>query len=149
MAPAARKLTWRFMSRMAGYALVPALPSIRRRLRMICHPLLIVLIADISDIDPGMRHFIDGTIAPSHPLLRIGIVGAGCRIIVPRHHVDNRTLRQHWRRIVGVNVVSHPVEVKVIHVAERALGSIGKYGFEQHRLAAQVHMGLEILQTCG
>ena len=39
-------------------------------------PFLIVVVADIGDIDPGVRHLIDGPIAPSHPLIRIGIVGA-------------------------------------------------------------------------
>src|ERR1041384_8101451 len=38
-------------------------------------PLVVIGLTDISDIHPDVRHFVDRTIAESHPLVGVGIVG--------------------------------------------------------------------------
>src|SRR5262249_48330367 len=64
-------------------------------------------------------------------------------------YVNNSALGKYGSGVVRVDVVRHPVEVEVADVAERALGAIGKNGFEQHRFAAKVHMRLEIFEPSG
>ncbi len=49
--------------------------------------------------------------------------------------MDQRAFGQHPRVVVGIDVVNHPVEVEMIHVAERPLGAVWKR-FEQHGFAA-------------
>src|SRR6516225_6216206 len=51
--------------------LIPKLiSSARRRLTLgvLCHPCLIILVADVGDVDPSVRHLVHGTVAPSDPL---------------------------------------------------------------------------------
>ncbi len=63
--------------------------------------------------------------------------------------MDQRALGQHRRVVVRIDVVDHPVEVEMIHVAECPLGAIRKQRLHQHGLAAQVHMRLEIFEARG
>ena len=55
----------------------------------------------------------------------------------------------HRSRIVGINVIRHPVKVEVIHVADGLHRTVRQDGFQCHSLAAQMHVGLEILQAGG
>src|SRR5262245_7906788 len=43
----------------------------------------VFLVAQVNDVDPCMRHFIDGTVAVANPLVWIGIVLIGSRVVVP------------------------------------------------------------------
>src|SRR5580692_1434173 len=44
-------------------------------------PILVVLLGDVRDVYPRVRHLIDRAIAPAYPLQRIGIVGVRRRIV--------------------------------------------------------------------
>ena len=48
------------------------------------------------------------------------------------------------RRVVGVDVVRHPVEVEVADVADDLRAAVGQNRFDLHRLAAQVEVRLEV-----
>src|SRR5258708_219852 len=50
-------------------------------------PFVVVGVADVGDVHPGVRHFVHRTVAESHPLLRIGIVRVRARVIVPCGYV--------------------------------------------------------------
>ena len=63
--------------------------------------------------------------------------------------MDQRSLRQHRRRFVGVDVVVHPVKVEVIHIAQHPRSPVRQNGLHRHRLAAKMHVRLEILQAGG
>src|ERR1043165_3694775 len=53
-----------------------------------------VVVAHVSDVDPGVRHFVAGAIAPANPLARIGVALLGGRVVVPRGDLEDRALRQ-------------------------------------------------------
>src|SRR5437773_10397979 len=61
-------------------------------------PRSVILIADIGDVHPGVAHFVNGAIAESDPLIGIGIVGIGTRIVVPGSNTNHGAFRVHGRR---------------------------------------------------
>src|SRR5271165_7297902 len=75
-------------------------------------PLLVVFVAHVGYVHPGMRHFIDGAVAVSDPLIRIWIVLIRGGVIVPGYDVDHGAFGEHRRGIIIVDVVGHPVEVE-------------------------------------
>ena len=56
---------------------------------------LIIFFADVGDVHPGVRHLIDGAIAPADPLIGIRIVLVVGGVVVPRDRVDDGALGQH------------------------------------------------------
>jgi len=61
---------------------------------------------------PCVRHLVDRAVAPSYPLVRIGIVRIGGRVIVPGGNLDHRAFRQHRRGVVGIDVVVIQLKLK-------------------------------------
>src|SRR5580658_6532669 len=119
------------------------------RLRLVRFgPGLVVLVADVGDVHPRVTHLVDRAIAKANPLVRIRVELVGGRIVVPGSDVNDGALREHRGRIIRVDVVRHPVEVEMIDVADDLRAAVRQNGFYLHRLAAQVHMRLEILETC-
>ena len=113
---------------------------------MFGEPILIVLLGDVGDVHPGMRHFVDRAVAPANPLIVVGVVGVRRCVVVPGGDVDDGTFRQHGRGVVRIDVVRHPLEVEMVHIAQHLAGAVGKDGFNRHRLTAKMHVGLEILE---
>src|ERR1700693_1192485 len=129
-------------------SLANSLHSIRGALRlMLGGPCLVIFVADVGDVYPGVRHLIHCAIAPSDPLVWIRIVAISGGVVMPGGHMDDGAFRQHRSCIVGVDVVVHPVEVEMIDVADHLSGAGGQDGFEGHGLAAQVHMRLEVAEN--
>jgi hypothetical protein len=70
-------------------------PAWRAVLLLLCVPGLTlrlfggeILVAHVDDVDPGVRHFVDGAIAPADPLVRIGIALLRRRVVVPRRDLQ-------------------------------------------------------------
>src|SRR5579862_5392589 len=62
--------------RLAKLLLIVSAQKIQRtdRLRLVlCGPFLIVVVADVGDVHPSVRHLVDGSVAPSYPLIRIRV----------------------------------------------------------------------------
>ena len=78
---------------------------------------LIVFVAHVGDVDPGMTHLIHGAIAESHPLAGIRVVWIRRGVVIPRGDLQDRALRQEWSRIVRIDVVVMPVEIEIVHMA--------------------------------
>src|SRR5437867_3883321 len=106
---------------------------------------VVFLVTQISDVYPGVRHFVDRTIPIAHPLIRIGVVLVGPRVVVPRRHVYHGPLWEYRGGIVGVDVVRQPVEVEVADIADDLRTAVRQNGFDLHRLSAQMEVGLEVL----
>ena len=53
-------------------------------------------------------------------------------------------LREDRSGVIGVDVVGHPLEVEVLHVADGLRAAVGEDGFNLHRLATQVEVRLEV-----
>src|SRR5262245_29160312 len=107
-------------------------------------PILILGIAQVIDIHPRMRHLVDSAIAVADPLIGIGIVLVGSRVVVVGGDVDHRSLRERRCCIIGVDVVGHPVEVEVLYVTDDLRTTIRQDRLDLHHLAAQVEVRLEI-----
>src|SRR5258706_2386777 len=67
------------------------------RLLVLVQPLLIFSVADVNHVHPGVRHLIDGAVAVADPLIRIGVVLVGFRVVVESRDVDDRALRERRR----------------------------------------------------
>src|ERR1700686_752870 len=87
-----------------------AVHHFRHRLAGFMHggPLLIVVIGDVSDVHPGVRHLVDGALTPADPLVGVGIVWVGGGVVMPGGNAEYRALWKHWRRVLCVNVIIHP-----------------------------------------
>ncbi len=119
--------------------------SVAGRLRRaLLKELFVFLVGEIHAVHPGVRHLVDCAIAVTHPLVRIRVVLVRLRVVVEGGHVDDRSLREHRRRVVGVDVVGHPVEVEVADVADDLALAVRQDRLDLHRLAAQVEVGLEV-----
>ena len=81
-------------------------------------PGVVILVADISHVHPGVAHFVDGPIAKSHPLIRIGIVGVRGGVVVPGRDVNDGAFGKHRRGVVRINIVGHPVEIEIADIAD-------------------------------
>src|SRR5438034_7152412 len=69
-----------------------------RRLRLTLRlQRLVLLVVEVRDVHPGVRHFVDRAVAEAHPLIRIRVVLIRLRVVVPGRHVDDRALRQQRR----------------------------------------------------
>src|ERR1041385_7955226 len=88
-------------------------------------PLGILSLAEVSYVHPCMGHLIHGAVAESYPLIGIGIIRVRAGVIVPRRHVNDSAFRQNGRSDICVDVVVHPVEIEMVHVAEQARGPVG------------------------
>src|ERR1700731_4914276 len=62
-------------------------------------PGAVILVADISDLDPGMRHLVHGALSVADPLLRIGVVRIVAGVVVPGSDLDDSALGQHRRGV--------------------------------------------------
>ena len=83
-------------------------------------PFFIVFVCDVSDIDPGVRHFVHGPVAIADPLLGSGLLGLVRGVVMPRRDVNDGPFGENGSIVVRVDVVRHPIEVEVIHITERA-----------------------------
>ena len=108
-----------------------------------------VVVAHVGDVDPRVGHLVDRAIAPANPLSRVGVALLGGRVVVPRGDLQDRALRKQRRVVVLEHVVVHPVELEVRDIAQHLLLAVGQDGFDHHRLAAQVHVRLEVLDPAG
>ena len=61
--------------------------------------------------------------------------------------MQDRALGQHRRRVFRIDVVVHPVEAELVDVAQDLRRAVRVDRLHLHRFAAQVHVGLEILET--
>src|SRR5262245_58195203 len=68
-------------------------------------PLLILGVAEVVDVHPRVGHFVDRPVSVSNPLIGIGVVLVGLRVVVERRDVDHRALWERRRRFVGVDVI--------------------------------------------
>src|ERR1700722_3890673 len=68
-------------------------------------PSLVVFAANIGYVHPCVAHLVNRAIAISAPLIRVGIPFVGRGVVIPGGNVNDRTLRKHRRRIVGVDVI--------------------------------------------
>src|ERR1700687_2317942 len=84
---------------------------------MLGDPFFIVIFSDVGDVHPGVCHLVDGARAPAAPLVRVGIVRIGGGVVMPGGNADDRSLWQHRRRVLRVNVIIHPVESETVDVA--------------------------------
>ena len=91
-------------------------------------------------------HLVEAALPPPDPLRRIRVGAVGGGVVVPGGQMEDRAGGQHGRRIVGVDVVHMPVEVEVGHVAQHPDFTVGKDRFQRHRLAANVHVRLVVLE---
>src|SRR5580698_10335464 len=62
-------------------------------------PILIVLLGDVSEVHPSMRHFVDRAVSPADPLIWVGIIRVRRRVVVPRSDMNTSPFRQHRRGI--------------------------------------------------
>src|SRR5262249_38620909 len=109
-------------------------------------PFSVVILADVGDIDPRVRHLIDSPVAKPNPLVWIGIVWVCGGVVVPRRYAYDRAPGQHRRRIIRIDVVVHPVEIESVDIAQYSGGTVWQYRFDSHGLAAQVHVRLEVFE---
>ena len=94
-----------------------------------------------------MRHFVHGALAPANPLVRIGIIGVVHRVVVPRGDVQHGACRQDRSRIIGIDVIGHPIKIEVVHVADHLRAAVRQNRFHGHCLPAKVHVRLEVSQN--
>ena len=94
-----------------------------------------------------MSHFVDRPIAPSDPLIGIGIALVGDRVVVPGFHVNDRAFGQNRRVVIREDVVGHPVEVEFADIGDGLDGAIRQDRFERHGRAAKVHVRLIVFKT--
>ena len=59
---------------------LPATAAVLRLVAAFCAqpPRRVVLVADVGDVHPGVRHLVDRAVAVAHPLIGIGIVRVRC-----------------------------------------------------------------------
>src|SRR5262245_9978207 len=55
---------------------------------------LVILVAQIGDVHPCVRHLIDGPVAPANPLTRIRIGFVARRVVVPRRDAQDGAFRK-------------------------------------------------------
>ena len=48
---------------------------------MLRDPFRVVLVADVGDVHPRVRHLVHRAVAVSHPLIRVGIVRGFARVL--------------------------------------------------------------------
>ena len=106
-----------------------------------------LLLLEVREIDPGVRHLVHRAIAPADPLARIGIVRIVRGVVVPRREDEHGALRQERRGVVGIDVVDVPVPLEAVDGAQHFLAAVGIDRLHRHRLAAHVHVRLEILHA--
>ncbi len=81
------------------------------------------------------------------PLLGVGVVRVIRRIIVPRRNDQRRPLREKRLVAIGVDVVVVPVPLEVVDYVDDFLPAIRIDRLQHHRLAAHVHVRLEVLEA--
>ena len=93
----------------------------------------------------GVVHVVVAPLAPADPLLRVRVVRVRRGVVVPGRQVDHRPLRQHRRRVLGVDVVDVPVEVEAPDVTEHLHPAVRMDRLHRHRRSADVHVRLVVL----
>ena len=68
---------------------------------------------------------------------------------MPRRDYEGRALRKQRSHVFLVDVVDVPLPLEVVHGTEQFLAAIGIDRLDRHRLAAHVHVRLEVLQAGG
>ena len=94
-------------------------------------------------------HVVVAALAPPHPLRVVRVRPVRLGVVVPRGQLDDRARRQHRGRIVGVHVVHVPVEVEVGDVVQHLDPAVRVDRLHRHRLAADVHVRLVVLEPRG
>ena len=102
---------------------------------------LVVVEPDVAD--PRERHVVDRPLAEAGPVLRIRVVDVVRRVVVPARDLEDRSLRQERRGIVGVVVDDVPAELVAVDAAERLHPAVGIDRLHALRLAAIVQVRLE------
>src|SRR3954453_20057837 len=82
---------------------------------------LVFLGRQVDPPDPRESHFVDRPVAVANPVLRIGVVLIGRRVVVPADDVDHRSGRHERRSLILVVVNRMPVVVPVRAVDRLAL----------------------------
>src|SRR5262245_57021241 len=67
-------------------------------------PILILGVAQVIDVHPRMRHLVHRAIAVADPLIGIGIVLVGSRVVVVGGNVDHRSLGERRCCFISVDV---------------------------------------------
>src|SRR5262249_37750812 len=89
-------------------------------------------------VDPPDHHLLPRLVAPGHPLRGVRVVRVPRRVVVVRHAVQPRPLRQRHRLLGPVDAL--PVEVPARHRQQRLLPAVGVVRLVAEVLAAQVHV---------
>ena len=114
---------------------------------MLRGPVGVVVVGNIGDVHPAVRHFVHGAIAVADPLIGIRIVLVRFGVVVPRRHVNDRPLRKHRRGVIVVDVICHPVEVEVADVADDLGRAVRQDRGQLHRRSAKMHVRLKVLEA--